>query len=72
MGTLCNPGMTLNEAIEYSKQIKSLQCKICGCIMSDSYDRIEMVSAIRGQGYCASCAFDLYYNPSIGLVNKTK
>lgn len=62
-GHLYKTGMTLNEAIEHSKRIKTLQCTICGITMSDSYNRVEMVNAIRNQGYCESCTFDLYHNP---------
>ena len=50
MAHLCKTGLTLTEAVEHSKRIKTLECKICGTIMSDSYDRTEMVQAIRGQG----------------------
>lgn len=63
MTTLRKTGLTLTEAIEHSKLIKTLECKMCGAIMSDSYNRVEMVNAIRGDGYCASCHFDVYYNP---------
>ncbi len=54
--------LTLREAIEHSKLIKNLQCPVCGIIMSDSYNRVEMVNAIRGDGYCSSCHFDIYNN----------
>lgn len=63
MAHLYKTGLTLTEAVEHSKRIKTLECNICGCIVSDSYDRTEMVQAIRGQGYCASCTFDARYNP---------
>ncbi len=59
-GTLKQTRMTLTEAIEHSKRIHYLYCKICGNIMTDELNRVEMVNAIRGQGYCASCTMDIY------------
>ena len=34
-----------------------------GCLMTDKYNRVEMVNALRNDGLCSSCHFDLYHNP---------
>jgi hypothetical protein len=59
---LSKTGMTLSEAINHSKLIGYLNCRICGCLMTDNYNRVEMVNALRNDGLCSSCHFDLYSN----------
>jgi rubrerythrin len=47
--------LTLKEAIDHAKLIKSLSCKVCGEKFSIDQSLINLVAAIRNDGYCPYC-----------------
>lgn len=46
--------LTLIEAVNHAKQIKKLDCKICGKTIENS---IELIAAIRNNGHCSYCRY---------------